>query len=407
MKVIHIGFKYGVNNTGGAAIASTRLHKALLEAGVESHYVCVWQCEDGENVHALPTGWRRRLYFVLTKLMRCIWRFTAYRKSIPINIVPMWGLERLIRKINPDVVHVQWINADVVSFEQLGNLRTVVNPSCKIIFNLHDFNILLPYGGHPNDGRYSEGFGRANSTRMERWLFGRKKAMIDKINPVFIGPSKYVAETCLKSIIGRGHEVSAISNIIDPTFDFHAEMYAPHGKFSILFGCYGGRGSGVKGWKDFVAALNLLPHEVARAVEVRVFGENGSDDVVNGIRVKVMGIVTSPAELLALYHQSDILAFPSVQETQGMTKCEALCCGMPVIAFDRTACAEGIEHKKTGWVADDGNARQFADGIAWWFDLWRAGKLREMRPVISNEAHSRFGAIESVGQIKAVYGFDE
>ena len=97
MKVVHIGFQDGLNNTGWAAIAATRLHLASLKAGVESHYVCVHQLEEGQNVHVLPRyGVARVAYSTLTKLMRCIWSFTSYRKSICLNFIPMFGLEKLL-----------------------------------------------------------------------------------------------------------------------------------------------------------------------------------------------------------------------------------------------------------------------------------------------------------------------
>lgn len=53
MKIVHIRFQYRLNNTGGAVIAATRLHLALFKAGVESHYVCVHQLEDGQNIHGV------------------------------------------------------------------------------------------------------------------------------------------------------------------------------------------------------------------------------------------------------------------------------------------------------------------------------------------------------------------
>ena len=141
MRVAHIAYQYGLNNTGGAAIASTRLHQALLAHGIDSHYVCVHAREVGENVHEMPQGWRRKIFLTLTKLLRGVWKFTPYRKSICLNLVPMFGLEKLLKEIKPDVVHVQWLNADVASYEQISKLPY------PVVFNLHDLNLVLPEGG--------------------------------------------------------------------------------------------------------------------------------------------------------------------------------------------------------------------------------------------------------------------
>ena len=51
-----IAFHYGQKNSGGAAIASTRLHLAYLANGIKSHYICVHQHEDGANVGRLLWG---------------------------------------------------------------------------------------------------------------------------------------------------------------------------------------------------------------------------------------------------------------------------------------------------------------------------------------------------------------
>ena len=361
MKVAHIAYQYGLNNTGGAAIASTRLHQALLEHGVESHYVCVHAREAGMNVHEMPQGWRRKIFLTLTKLLRGVWKFTPYRKSICLNLVPMFGLENLLKEIKPDVVHVQWLNADVASYEQISKLPY------PVVFNLHDLNLVLPEGGgHPTDNRYFEGVTRMNTNWLNLWLWRRKGRMIKRLNPTFIGPSKWVVETYAKSINGNGYPGYAISNIIDPVFKYIPELRKPHDKFVILFGAFGGRGNTYKGWHDLEAALALLPEEMKKNCEVHIFGESAEDTIVRGIPLKFLGSITDPIKMREIYHQADVFAFPSVQETQGMTKVEAMLCGLPVVAFDRTACAEGIEHGVTGWVAN--RIEDFTGGLVHFFE---------------------------------------
>ena len=50
MRIAHLSYYYGTKNTSGAPIAATRLHRALLEAGVDSHFICVKQLEPEVNV---------------------------------------------------------------------------------------------------------------------------------------------------------------------------------------------------------------------------------------------------------------------------------------------------------------------------------------------------------------------
>lgn len=371
MKVVHIGFQYGLNNTGGAAIASTRLHLALLKAGVESHYVCVHKREDGPNVCVLP-GSRivRVLYFALTKFTRCIWKFTPYRRSICLNIVPMFGLERFLARINPDVVHVQWINADVCSFEQLASLPY------RLVFNLHDLYMINAMAVHPGaDTRFITGFAKSNSRILERWVFNRKRWLVDCCRTKglsFVGPSVWTASLCRKSLIGKDVPVCVISNLIDPIIRFHREWRKPHEQFTILFCAFGGRRNSFKGWDDLEASIRVVANKITdkKSLQIVVCGEDSEDTDISGIKVHFLGIVTDAEVLCKVYHAADILAFPSKQETQGMTKIEALLCGLPVIAFDRTACAEGIVHGQTGWIATDGDIDSFAEGIQHFHELF-------------------------------------
>ena len=366
MIVVHIGYKYGQNNTGGAAIAATRLHKMLLACGIESHYVCIWQCEDGENVHVLPRigSVARRLYFFATRSLRGFWKFTHWRRSIPMNIIPLFGLEKLLNQIRPDIVHVHWINADVMSFEQLAKIR------CKVVLNLHDLFMINAIDAYPgSDQRYINGLTRENSSFIERWLFGRKFRLVHKIKPVFVGPSKWVCDCVKKSFIGKSCRAYAIPNIIDLAYRYSPEARLPHDKFIVLFGAYGGRRNPSKGFIDLEKALSLLPDGIKEKFELWVFGEEAQDCEIGGVNAKFLGNVSSTPDLARLYNTADVFAFPSVQETQGMTKIEAMMCGLPVVAFDRTACAEGIEDGVSGWVVKDANIKGFAESLTKQFEI--------------------------------------
>lgn len=402
MKVVHIGFQYGSCNTGGAAIAATRLHLALLKAGVESHYVCVHQREDGANVHVLPKqGVSRLVYFALTKLMRCIWRFTSYRRSICLNLIPMFGLELLLAKIKPDVVHVQWINADVCSFEQLSKLPY------RLVFNLHDLYMINAIEPHPKDDtRFMTGFVRSDSLKLERWLFNRKCRLIDRCRAkgvAFVGPSNWVASMSRRSLIGKDVPAYVVGNLVDPAIRFHKEWRMPHEHFTILFCAFGGRGNSYKGWRDLESVVHILAEKIEckERICVNVCGEEAQDYEMSGIKVHFIGMVTVPEKLCKVYHSADILAFPSRQETQGMAKIEALLCGLPVVTFDRTACAEGIIHGQTGWVAADGDINSFADGILHYYELFS----RNLMPhaVIAESAEKLVGERTIIDDLLKIY----
>lgn len=398
MTVVHIAYKYGENNTGGAAIASTRLHKAMLRTGVNSHYICVYREEtEGTNVYELPNGFKRKLFLFLTKVFRCIWRFTKFRKSIFMNVVPLWGLEKLLRSIKPDVVHVHWLNADVASFEQIAKLPY------PIVFNLHDLFVINAIEAHPfSDARIQLGYTKENSNFIERWLFNRKKKMFSFLKKFsFIGPSEWACKVCQLSSLGNKHNAASISNLVNSAFMEPADIVkdCKNKFFTIVFGAYGGRGNNYKGFSDFSSALKLLSKKEKENSRLLIYGENGESCLIEGIETEFLGVIHSPSQMIGVMRNADVFAFPSRAETQGMTKVEALLCGVPVVAFNRTACAEGIFHVRNGWIAEDGDISSFADGIRYFYNKWESNELDKIKYQIQASAKSCYserGIVEKI-----------
>lgn len=401
MTVVHIAYQYGLNNTGGAAIASTRLHKALLSAGVSSHYICLYAREVGTNVYVLPKGCSRFLFFLLTKLTRCIWKFTSCKESICLNLIPLFGLERLLKKLAPDVIHVQWLNADVIAFEQLARLRKFF-PQTRFVINLHDLFMINAIAPHPfSDRRYIAGFTRQNATRLETWLFRRKARAVSHLRGavVFLAPSKWAADCARQSFIGRDISAYSVSNLIDSRFVYRRDLCTKSNRFRILFGAYGGRGNPTKGFSDLEKALALLPDEEKDHMELLIFGEEGEDCLAEGMVTHFLGSVSSTEEMIRIYHQAEILVFPSRAETQGMIKCEAMVCGLPVVAFDRTACAEGIEQGVTGWIAQ--GIEDFSQGTLYLFRKWETEGIDHA--VVAEQATRQFSKENIIHQVLEIY----
>jgi len=372
MTVVHLAWQYGETNTGGASLSATRLHLALLSRGVDSHYICVHDRERGKgtNVYELPRGVLRSVYLFLTRLTRGIWKYSSYRRSVSVNVVPLFGLEAELKRIRPDIVHVQWINTDVCTYEQLAKLPY------KLVFNLHDLYMLCGFDVHPGDDpRFEEGYTRSNSSWLESWLYGRKRRLFEKKNPSFIADSHWVESMCRRSFLGRNRPVRAIYNLPDPLFLSSSGVSTTKPSNStasqparLLFGCFGGLTNHFKGFPELLKVFEFLTPEERGRLELRVFGSKDLDRSEAekceklGIRMVNLGI-PSNVDLRQEYFAADIFLFPSVKETIGMTKVEALFCGTPVVAFERTACAEGIAHRETGWIAPDGDCQSYAEGI--------------------------------------------
>ena len=397
MKVVHLSYYYG-NNTSGAPVAAMRLHRALLEAGVDSHFVCVDQCECGVNVHELPASRLGSLFHYL--IPRGFWVLSKvlFGKMYMPNLIPLAGFGRLMRELKPDVIHVHFIWQDMLSFEQIEAVR------CPTVITLHDLSLVNAVDSHPcADRRFAEGFEKGNSTWMERWMFGRKRRFVGAVKPHFVGPSKWVCSMLQQSLIGKGFNSDVVLNIIDPVYDFDANKLNAHEKFTILFGAYQGRACVYKGWPDLEAALGLLPDEVKANVIVNVFGECAADYVMQGVQVRFLGSIKDPRALRDEYHNADVFLLPSRQDNAPQVKFEALLGGLPVLAFARTGCAEYIRHQENGWVSPDGDVADYARGIEFFYRKWQRGELNPIRGKIAERARAEFSKAEIVQKMISVY----
>jgi glycogen(starch) synthase len=70
----------------------------------------------------------------------------------------------------------------------------------------------------------------------------------------------------------------------------------------------------------------------------------------------------SEEELPAAYSCSDVFAFPSIQEGQGIAVLEAQASSVPVVAFRVSGVAEAVEEGETG-ILSDPNSSSLAEGI--------------------------------------------
>lgn len=399
MNILHISYAYGANFTGGATIAATRLHNYLLDAGVESYFLCVLKLEDGRNVIELPPcgSLKRWLHLKLAKIERNIWRFTPYRRKIDLNSVPL-GIKQLINTIQPDIVQVHNIGAGMFRFEELCGLKI------PVVLTQHDFWKINGFDPCPySDTRLFSGFDKNNSTWLERWLWRRKYRLSREPNVSYVAPSKWAAEVTRRSLCGRDKVVDFVPNFIGPEFKYLPIKRTKHRKFRVLFGCNCGMQNEFKGFCDLEKALRWLPAEIQRNIELYVFGDKSADFKIGEVSVKVCGIMHTAEELVAVYHSADILAFPSKTETQGMVKIEALLCGLPVIAFDRTACPEDIEHGKNGWVTGANDIKGFAEGIVHFYNEWVSGELEQKRQGISDDAVSKYSNEAIMDNVLKVY----
>lgn len=351
MRFVHVNSDAGM--TGGATIAMLRLHRALKEVGHDSIIACRMAPHE-LGARQLRVTRRHGFYLFVQKAF-----FKLLSGTIPSSGFGKTGMAAFVNAMEPDAVVLHWIQADTISLDEIAQL------SGPVFWYHHD---LWPIRGITAHEWFKVPPRLGWLDRLVRWN-KRRVARLMGARLIPVCASQWAADEIRKSGM-YSLEPMIMPLSLDSCFS-PGERHSSS-RFRILNGARGGFAPGLKGGDRLLEALKLVPVEDRQRMEIVVFGESKTDEVHAGVPVKYIGTLTGDA-LAQQYRDADVFAFPSRQETFGQTKIEALACGTPVVAFNETACAEGIEHKKTGWIAPPDDIASYAEGLRFFFNVWAAG----------------------------------
>jgi glycosyltransferase involved in cell wall biosynthesis len=372
MKVVHLN---SVDISGGAAVASNRLHKGLRQKGVDSREVVGRKDSTDPTVHA-PSAFSQtvlsKLYSLLDRLPARLYR--GYNGQIFSTGWTSTNISEQVSDLNPDIVHLHWINAGFLRIEDLKKF------DAPIVWTLHD---MWPFTGgchYSSDCTKYENrcgncpvLGRTKESDLSRKVWTRKQQAWNDVEIDIIAPSKWMAQNARSSSLFDTMSVHQIPNGIDlskysPISDSVAQsLYnIPRDKEIILFGA-ANPDDPRKGYDYLIEALNnIRTHK--NNVELVTFGSNPIDiqkDTTHDIRH--IGRVDTVG-LIALYSAANMFVIPSLEDNLPNTVLESLACGTPVVAFDVGGISDMISHKRNGYLASPRNATSLSDGIRWVLD---------------------------------------
>ena len=181
---------------GGAARASYRLFKALENENIEVNMLV--QKKSSDNYKVLTPN---------TKIDKLINIFRPILEQLPVkfyknrtktlfssSLVGNKKILKMIKEINPDIVHLHWINGGMMKIEDLSHIKA------PIIWSLHD-NFAFTGGCHIKweCEKYKQNCGacpRLGSNKekdLSRWVWNRKNKVFKKLdNITIVGLSRWV-----------------------------------------------------------------------------------------------------------------------------------------------------------------------------------------------------------------------
>lgn len=370
-KVVHI--QTHNSSSGNAAF---RLHKALLEGGVDSSMLSltsetaidkrVDKLQLRSSFKALING--RLLSRKLRKMDNGFGMFSS--PILGNNIVN----HEMIKKA--DIIYLHWILGGFLNFKNIEALAKLNKP---IIVFMHDMWTIT--GGchysfscenYKTDCSSCQMFPNGGSNIPIKQFKKKLKLYNTYKNLHFLSPSTWLFDLANQSKLTEGKDIVKIPNFVDrkpfkPVDQKSARKILELNTTGtiILFGAASPQ-SPYKGWNYLIESLKHLKTLTNTTdITVAIFGSDFDEKVATAVpfKTKFLGRLRDEYSTATAYNAADVFVAPSLAETFGLVVLEAIRCETPVAAFDTGGISDIIDHKKNGYLAKYKDAEDLAKGI--------------------------------------------
>ncbi len=369
MKVLHIGFS---DRSGGAAIGMMRLHNSLKNIDVNSKVLVNEKLTNSVDVIG-PSGSIEMLMsdikIILARQKKFFYNFNQ-KYSHSLNIFSSNILKK-IKKINPDIVNLHWINNEQISIKDISKINK------PIVWTFHDMWPMCGGEHYTDNDRFVKGYQNTSKDISERgfdinkYLWNKKKNLwSSKINHVICG-SNWLKSKAEKSYLFKNNKISIIPPALDekewvPVDKIQARkiLKLPLEKKILLFMSTNGSKDERKGFIFIEKLFDEIFNNNKNIILLNVGNEKNEkfgDKIIN-INKSFNG---DPLTLKLIYSAADLLLAPSLLEAFGQVAIESASCGTPAIAFKNTGLEDTIIHKKTGYLANYMDQKDFNNGVNW------------------------------------------
>jgi len=375
MKILHLSAS---DLSGGAARAAYRLHQGLRVSGVDSWMLVQKKLSNNKYIIGRRSIFYRTLFYAKNKLDKSPLFFYRKKQNYPWSIsrTPNYFIFKKIRRLNPDIIHLHWINNGFISVEDLKKINDKFKK--PIIWTLHDSwaftgGCHIPFNckKYQSQCGYCPQLGSKNNNDLSRSIFERKKKVYNKINFTIVTPSNWLKNCVTNSNLLTNKKIEVIPNPINTTlfkpFDkikAREKLSIPKNKKIILFGAMAAVKDKNKGFHLLLPAIKNLSNK--KNVELIVFGVNKSQGLPSfGIKTRYLERINNDKILTLVYSSADVTVVPSLQENLPQTAIESLSCGTPVVSFKVGGLVDIINHKKNGYLAEPYCVGDLAEGVSW------------------------------------------
>lgn len=378
MKILYLSTS---DISGGAARGAYRLHKGLINKGVDSTLLVQEKVTDDLTVH----GPRNNIHKAIAKARPYIMKpFLKLQKTTntvehSVNLLPS-GLVRRINSMEVDIVQMHFVGGEMISICEIEKIKK------PIVWRLADmwaFCGAEHYTSNEGDLRYQEGYKSENriyghkGIDIDRWVWNRKMKYWYEKHMTIVTGSKWLRDCAKSSVLFKNKRIEVIPsgldiNVYKPIEKNQARniLNLPLEKKIVLYGAINATSDKRKGFHLLQPALiQMSQTEFSKNLELVVFGASSPKNPLNmGMKTHYTGRMYDDYSLALLYSAADVMVVPSLQEAFGQTASEAFACGCPVVSFGSTGLLDIVDHCKNGYLARPFDSGDLARGIQWVFE---------------------------------------
>lgn len=382
MKILHLS-TYG--SGGGAAIAALRIHKALLEKGVDSHFAALKELtvasrnETALN-HGLDEKVKNYLWHYFEKIPYLFYQRPVH-SPFSFNLINRIGLNKIPTIEVADIVSLYWIGHGFLTPKQLKAIKK------PLVWRLSDKWAFT--GGCHLSGeckRYEQKCGKCpqlQSSReldITRYAWDRKYNSWKNLDLTVVAPSKWLQSCAQDSSLFKEKKIVHIptgidENVFKPVDKKWARrvLNLKENSFIVLFGASNALHSNYKGASYFTEIASKFK---GMEIEFLLFGsslpEAGLESISN---VKVLGNLKDEIALSVIYNSADVFLAPYKDDNLPNTVLEAMACGTPCVAFNSGGISDIIEHKFNGYLTKENTREELVNGITWFMNDFNRHQL--------------------------------
>ena len=405
MKICQINSVYAQGSTGKIV---KDIHNELIERGYQSFAIYGDRKgnPDFPNVFSVTKKFTRKFSVLIN-------RFTGLQYSG--SFIGTYRAINLIKRLNPDIVHIQNINGGFINIYKL--LEFLAKNNFKTVLTLHGEFMYTGSCGHAYDcNKWQEGCGNCpkkffatksyfyDSSAIAWQKMKLSFRLFKKNNIIITSVSKWVKDRASKSPILNGLKPLVVHNGVDDNifspkpFNELLRKYRITSEIIILYvtAYFETDLNGPKGGKYILELAEKLKHQNVKIIIAANYG-NGTKLPKN---VLFHGRTKTQFELAQLYSMADLTVITSLKETFSMPVAESLCCGTPVVGF-KAGGPESIALKNFSEFVEYGNLDKLYESVLRWMKV----KQKEPKKIsnLANEAKALYSKKQMTNNYIEIY----